>query len=377
MNKKIIVSIIIVFILLLIFGGVFWWWRKNRADLNVFTAQMTKIFSLPSEEKEKSSEREEIIQLQEKIKELEQETESLKSKSIEERPEELRVSEEQLREFIENLDRISEEMDKFSREMTELSKKQDRVKEEEEEKIEEEQPEEELSQTLPKILISEVCVGLDKSQNEFIELFNPNDSDIDLGDENFKLKLVNSSNNVTEKQISWTKDIIPAKGYFLLVGGKLMINGRELEQDANFNSQLTGTSGVIITDNQDNILDKVSWGKEGKLPPSDAVESRGIILENGLKTGQSLERKSRASTLIDTDNNFNDFVLSNAPAPTNSSGEKKVYSLPSPSGGGGSSGSGTGTGGDSGGTTPQFFPVIINEIIYDLEGSDEGKEFKC
>jgi len=196
-------------------------WDKIKSifsNLNPFTAQVSNIPFLPSEQ-------EEIVQLQERIKELEKEREMLENKSIKEKSEELGVSEEQLREFMEDLDKISEEMNKLNEKMTDLRKKQNEEEknkeEKEEEQEEEEQQPEELSQSVPKILISEVCAGLDKSQNEFIELYNPNNSDIDLDKENFKLKLVNSGNNVTEKQISWNKNIILAKGYFLLVGGKL------------------------------------------------------------------------------------------------------------------------------------------------------------
>jgi len=353
-------------------------WNKIKSifsNLNPFTAQVAKVPSLPSEQ-------EEITRLQEKIEEIEKEaelreTEILEDKSTEEKLGESEALGEQLREFVEDLGKMSEEMDRINKKIAELSKEQDDEEEEDQEE-EEEQLGEELTQTLPKILISEVCAGLDKSQNEFVELYNPNDSDINLDDESFKLKLVNSGNNVAEKQLSWNKNIIPAKGYFLLVGGKLVIDSQELEQDAEFISQLTGTSGVIITDVQDNILDKVSWGKEGKLPPSAAVKISGIILENGLKTGKSLERKSQTGTLINTDDNSDDFALNSAPSPTNSLGEKKVYRWPvySGGGGGGGGGSSSGGGGDSGGTSePQFFPVIINEIMYDLEGGDEGREW--
>jgi len=174
---------------------------------------------------------------------------------------------------------------------------------------------------------------LDSSKNEFIELYNPGDSPISLNKDNFQLKLVNSSNEITNKKINWNKNVISSRGYFLLVGGKLIINGKELKADANFGSQLTNVSGVIITDGQGNVLDKVSWGKKDKLPPEAAKEGRGKILDGGLKTGQSLERKSH----LDTNNNFFDFSLSQSPSPVNSLGEERLYSRVSGSSGSGSS----------------------------------------
>jgi FtsZ-binding cell division protein ZapB len=160
-----------------------------------------------------------------------------------------------------------------------------------------------------KILISEVCAGLDRAENEFIELYNPNDFPVLISDQYFKLKLVDSSNKITTKRINWINNLIPPKGYFLFVGGEI-----SMEPDATFSSQLTYVSGVIITDSQDNIIDKVAWGTNDKPPPSNAVEGEGIILESGLKTGQSLERIN----FQDTDNNAKDFQLQLTPSPQNS-----------------------------------------------------------
>jgi len=190
----------------------------------------------------------------------------------------------------------------------------------EEEEVKEEETKEETLLSLPKILISEICAGLDKAENEFVELYNPNETSVSLSNENFNLKLVNSSNDITKKKINWNRNIIPAKGYFLLVGGELKIDGQILAADATFSSQLTGTSGVITNDGQGNVLDKVAWGKPDKLPPPEAVETQGVILEQGLQTGESLERIKQGDNLIDNNNNSQDFILSSSPSPTNSSG---------------------------------------------------------
>ncbi len=175
--------------------------------------------------------------------------------------------------------------------------------------------------TLPKILISEVCAGWGSAGNEFIELYNPNDQGVSLDKYNFKLKLVSSGGKVTEKRIDELPKTIPTKGYFLLVGGE--ISG--IIVDATFSDQLSSAGGVIITDGGDNIKDRVSWGKPDKNPPIEAVETTGIILEDGLKTNKSLERIKIDSNLFDTDNNSQDFTLNNNPSPTNSSGYTRLY----------------------------------------------------
>jgi len=182
-----------------------------------------------------------------------------------------------------------------------------------------------INTSLPQILISEVAAGWDKAENEFIELYNPNDREITLTKDNFKLKLVNSSNVVTTKRLDGLPKTIAAYGYFLLVAGDIALTA-----DASFSDQLTDASGVIITDGEDDIKDKVSWGKPTKLPPAEATEGTGIILEAGLQTGKSLEREKDAqNNLIDTDNNSQDFQLQINPSPKNSRGE--TISLPQPS----------------------------------------------
>ena len=305
----------------------------------------------------------------------------------------------------EQIDDIAEEIDIISQRIVELGQEQiadevrplparrihevepqeqepeieEKKEKEKEEKIEEEELVEETEETLPKILISEVCVGLDKSKNEFIELYNPNDFPASLNNSNFQLKLVSSSNKSTKKQIDWTNSVIPAKAYFLFVGGELIINSQKLKADADFTSQLTSTSGVIIADGKDNIIDRVGWGKANKPAPDSAVENQGIILEKGLETGQSLERKS-ASPLSDFDNNSLDFILNNQPSPTNSYGQKMVYTKPVDyafssvnTGYGGSSNSEPGPEPASQEpeycsqidlAEPTYSPVIINEIAW-------------
>ncbi|MCX6737997.1 MAG: lamin tail domain-containing protein [Candidatus Parcubacteria bacterium] len=103
------------------------------------------------------------------------------------------------------------------------------------------------------IIINEVCAGFDSAKNEFIELYNPNSAPINLSDDNFILQLVDANNNITKKKITWTNNKIPAKGYFLLVGGELLTNDKKIQSDAIFSSQLSSVSGAIIADKNDAI----------------------------------------------------------------------------------------------------------------------------
>ena len=237
-------------------------------------------------------------------------------------------------------------------------------------------------QTGQNILINEVCAGLNKAQNEFIEIYNPNNAPIELSDANFQLQLVNSSNNITKKKITWNKNIIPAKGYFLLIGGELIIDNKKVQGDAVFSAQLSSVSGVIVSDNEGNILDKVSWGKPEQSAPQSAVEAQGKILQKGLETNKSLERSNH----IDTNNNAADFSLNESPSPTNSKGEIGLFAQEQTgsflnsgaigdTGAGSASGSSGGSGGSgSGGHSSIPSPkILISEV--QIEGETKGQDF--
>jgi len=278
-----------------------------------------------------------------------------------------------------------EEMGQFS---------EDSSEEEQEEELPETQEVEVTDGELAEfdLVINEVCAGLDNSKNEFIELYNPNDFSVSLDNDNFQLKLVSSSNESTNKRVTWNNNVIPAKGYFLLIAGELVFNGETLQSDAVFSSQLSSVSGVIISDKEGNILDKVGWGKIDQLPPDLAVENQGKTLENGLKTGQSLERKNH----FDTDDNSSDFFLNQSPSPTNSKKEERIYSetdssddsTGDESSSADSNGSTGGAGSDTVGTifcsqedlgSPVHFPVIFNEIAWmgsNNSANDEWIELK-
>jgi hypothetical protein len=203
----------------------------------------------------------------------------------------------------------------------EETEKQSQPDKKEEKQKEENNKESQNQKTLAKILISEVCSGFNSSQNEFIEIYNPNDFPLVLDDNNFSLILVDSKNKATDKKIDWQKSTLPQKGYFLFVGGNLAVGSKKIKPDAIYSSQLTSTSGVILKDGAGDILDKVSWGSQKNPPPKSATERKGIILENGLKTNESLVRIFS----FDSDDNSKDFLLNPAPSPENSLGERLLY----------------------------------------------------
>jgi len=170
------------------------------------------------------------------------------------------------------------------------------------------------------LIISEVAAQIEigKAESEFIEIYNPTDSEIDMT--SFKLFLVDSSNSKTEKKkITYTNNKIKASGFFLFGGTQeIILNNKKVEMDAIYSNGLTGTSGVILEDKDGNIIDRVGWGEAtAKIPPSKAVEEIGVIIDKGLTTGKSIGRNTAEN---DTDNNSADFIVYSQPTP----GEKNI-----------------------------------------------------
>ncbi|MBI4652756.1 hypothetical protein HY750_00685 [Candidatus Kuenenbacteria bacterium] len=155
--------------------------------------------------------------------------------------------------------------------------------------------------SLPKILISEICLGLKNPETKFIELYNPNDQEIILNDDNFKLKFIDSENQTTMSSIKWTKNKIPSKGYFLF---SLTQTIDDLSTDATFLDASKSIKEIIISDGQNNIKDK-------------------LTINENLKNNQSIERNN-------FENDAENFSLSFILTPTNSLNEKKVYNFQEP-----------------------------------------------
>jgi hypothetical protein len=175
------------------------------------------------------------------------------------------------------------------------------------------------------LVISEICAGMDNAKSEFVEIFNPNDYPVTIGDDNFSLWIVDSKDKPTKKKITWVRNKIPPKGYFLFAGSDLFFSGLKFDADAYYSNQITSIGGVILSQKSGEDFDKAGWGKLTSLPPESGIEGNGKILENGLESGASLNRKMFGQGYIDTDDNEKDFDLSSFPSPRNSLGQESIY----------------------------------------------------
>ncbi len=176
-----------------------------------------------------------------------------------------------------------------------------------------------LADEISHIVISEVQISGEGANDEFVELYNPTDSEVNLENWTLKRKTKSGSeNNILYK----IEGVIPAGGYFLIVPRENC--GGDKNEDCykgsigsddeyTTNSFLAKDNAILLYDNYNgdkNLVDKVGWGK--------ASDFEGKAVENNPEAKQSLERKTINGIIQDTDNNKNDFEIQETPNPQNS-----------------------------------------------------------
>lgn len=125
---------------------------------------------------------------------------------------------------------------------------------------------------IPHLIINEIQTsgGTGKTTEEFIELYNPTDLEINLKALPLKLHIVNSSDSAdpdSSKTITFIKEFILAKGYFLVSSKDYFDNNTANDNiDATYSSSgnsLVSNGAVYIstsTDDKKNILDFIGLG---------------------------------------------------------------------------------------------------------------------
>jgi len=158
----------------------------------------------------------------------------------------------------------------------------------------------------PKILISEIQIASKESEkDEFLELYNPNNSDVDLTDWYLQRKTKTAKDYSSFVSSSLlTGKIIKAQDYFLIA--------REGSTFANLADVLTsypiGENNTLILKNPNReIVDKVGFGEVQESETSPAPNPA---------EDQSIERKKdNLGVFIDSGNNYQDFFLQQNPNP--------------------------------------------------------------
>jgi hypothetical protein len=184
------------------------------------------------------------------------------------------------------------------------------------------------------VVISEIQVGgTGNADDEFIELYNPTDSTVNLSDWRITRKTSGGSQSTLVNSMVGT--IAPHK-YFLVAHPEFN-GGLTIDQEYSATSSGLAANNTVLlySDAGVTIVDKVGMGSATDV---EASASANPIIDG------SIERKALASSTIetmgnggsdetagngeDTDNNFNDFLVQTASNPQNSSSPSEGLSEP-------------------------------------------------
>lgn len=165
------------------------------------------------------------------------------------------------------------------------------------------------------ILISELQTGTTASASqEFVELYNPTDQDVNLNSWTVEYKPASSG--------SWAKratlaGIIKSHGFYLIAPKTYLP-----QADNDFSSGLSGTGGhVRLLDDSKTVMDLVGW--------SETANAAETAPAPAPPAGQSIERLAGrliedGGNAVDTDDNSKDFVIRTTPQPQSTASALEV-----------------------------------------------------
>lgn len=155
----------------------------------------------------------------------------------------------------------------------------------------------------PTILITEIqTTDATSSENDFIELYNPNSDAVDIS--SWQLKKKNSNGNEYSIRVFPENSIIQAQSYFIWMNTNYA-NQSTISADATSSQTIASNNSVALLDSDRNIIDQVGWGTS-----TDPFLETVAFSENPAN-GQTIARKWSTTTenYTDTDNNQSDFEL--------------------------------------------------------------------
>lgn len=176
--------------------------------------------------------------------------------------------------------------------------------------------------TASHVVISEVQLAGATSFDEFIELYNPTASDVNLTNWKLARRTAGGTESILVATIS---GVIKPRGYFLFSANPGYTSSTSADQTySTASASLANNNSVILYDDTLSVVDLVGFGT--------AIASETAATTNPA-TGKSKERKANSNSTKarmididaflgngeDTDNNENDFVIRDIPEPQNSS----------------------------------------------------------
>lgn len=163
---------------------------------------------------------------------------------------------------------------------------------------------------LPSMVISEIQIAGQNIDDEFIELFNSADQDINLTGYKIKKKDKNGEEKPLVAVNKFKDKIIKANGHLLLARQNNYLGQVMPDIWWSKSNYLAADNTIILYNDQDQIIDKVGWGQAIDFEKQPAQEPAA---------NQSLERKSDTNYVYqDVDDNSQDFLIQTAPNPQNS-----------------------------------------------------------
>jgi hypothetical protein len=177
------------------------------------------------------------------------------------------------------------------------------------------------------VIISEIQISGATADDEFVELYNPTTSDIDLTGWKLARRTATATSSYSYNLLtSFPNKIIPAHSYFLVAHPTDYDGG--VPSDAVYSSAsyyiASDNAVILFSDNGHTIIDMVGFGA--------AASSENATIANSA-SHQSVERKSVSTSTAavlfsgehkwsgngyDSDNNSQDFVIQDNPSPQNS-----------------------------------------------------------
>lgn len=170
---------------------------------------------------------------------------------------------------------------------------------------------EEPASSPPKVLISEIQItgGAGSTENDFIELYNPNGSQVNLNGYRLVKRTQSGASDTSIK--SWTSDVyIAANSYYLWANSGY--TGISTAPDATTTATISNDNGVALrfgAMDTGTVIDSVAWGGAQNA----FVENTAFSTNPG--ANQSIQRKFQNSAYVDSDNNSQDFETQTCPSP--------------------------------------------------------------
>jgi hypothetical protein len=184
------------------------------------------------------------------------------------------------------------------------------------------------------IVLSEIQTrGIASASDEFIELYNPTASSIDLTGWRLTKKATATTSAETNLIASMSGSIEPHK-FFLITSNQAVSSP---SADLKFSSSVADDNSIYLRDSNENLIDK--FGALGAIDPEGSPTPKA-------SSGQSYERKANTNSTAqsmtngadelagngeDTDNNANDFILRDSPQPQSAQANSEpVLTSPQP-----------------------------------------------